>query len=147
MKRFFTHSCIIVLLILAAVKSSAQSVSSVSSEKSRPKAFNETGSKVEMHSFELAQTANTVKINWQTSREIRHNYFEIQRSKDGVNYEVIALMFAMEDAEKGAVYKYHDHLPFNQSAGEIYYRLRLVDLNGKSFLLSSKKISTLPQSL
>ena len=36
---------------------------------------------------------------------MRHNYFEIQRRNDGVNYEVIALMFAMEDAEKGAAYK------------------------------------------
>lgn len=147
MKRFFTHACIVILFILAAINSSAQSVSSISSEKSRSKTVNETGSKVDMHSFELVQIAKTVKINWQTSREIRHNYFEIQRSNDGVNYEVIALMFAMEDAEKGAAYKYHDHLPFNQSAGEIYYRLRLVDLNGKSFLLSPKKISTLPQSL
>ena len=67
MKRFFTHACIVILLILAAVNSSAQSVSSISSEKSRSKAVNETGSKVEMHSFDLAQTANTVKINWQTS--------------------------------------------------------------------------------
>ena len=147
MKRFFTHSCIVILLILAAVNSSAQSVNSIGSEKRGSKSVNETGSKVEMHSFDLAQTANTVKINWQTSREIRHNYFEIQRSNDGVNYEVIALMFAMEDAEKGAAYKYHDHLPFNQSAGEIYYRLRLVDLNGKSFLLSPRKLSTQPHSL
>jgi hypothetical protein len=99
-----------------------------------------------MQSFELAQTANTVKINWQTSMEIRHNYFEIQRSVDGVNYEVIALMFAMEDAEKGASYKYHDHLPLIPSAGDFYYRLRLVDLNGKSSLLPPKKISTLQQS-
>jgi hypothetical protein len=142
MKRFFTLSCIVILFILAAVNSSAQSVNPIGSEKSRSKAVNETGSKVEMQSFELAQTANTVKINWQTSREIRHNYFEIQRSFDGVNYEVIALMFAMEDAEKGAAYKYHDHLPFNQSAGDIYYRLRLVDLSGKSNLLSPKKLST-----
>ncbi len=147
MKRFFTHSCIVILLILAAINSSAQSVNSIGSEKRGSKSVNETGSKVEMHSFDLAQTANTVKINWQTSREIRHNYFEIQRSNDGVNYEVIALMFAMEDAEKGAAYKYHDHLPFNQTAGDLYYRLRLVDLNGKSFLLSPRKLSTQTHSL
>jgi hypothetical protein len=100
-----------------------------------------------MQSFELSQTANTVKINWQTSREIRHNYFEIQRSFDGVNYEVIALKFAMEDAEKGAAYKYHDHLPLNPSIGDIFYRLRLVDLNGKSSLLSPRKLSPPQQSL
>ena len=146
MKRFFTHACIVILFILAAANSSAQSVNSIVSEKSRSRAVNEPGSKVEMQSFELAQTANTVKINWQTSMEIRHNYFEIQRSVDGVNYEVIALMFAMEDAEKGASYKYHDHLPLIPSAGDFYYRLRLVDLNGKSSLLPPKKISTLQQS-
>jgi hypothetical protein len=146
MKRFFTLSCIVILFILAAANSSAQSVNSIGSEKSRSKTSNDTVSKVEMHSFDLAQTANTVKINWQTSMEIRHNYFEIQRSVDGVNYEVIALMFAMEDAEKGAAYKYHDHLTLNQPAGEIYYRLRLVDLNGKSFTLSPKKIRNQQQS-
>jgi hypothetical protein len=144
MKRFFTHACIVILLILAAVNSSAQSENSIGSEKSRSKSVPEIGSKVDMHSFELVLTANTVRINWQTSREIRHNYFEIQRSVDGVNYEVIALMFAMEDAEKGAAYKYHDHQPVNQNTGEIYYRLRLVDLNGKSFLLSPKKLNTHP---
>lgn len=107
----------------------------------------DSGPNVEMHSFELAQTANTVKINWQTSREIRHNYFEIQRSFDGVNYEVIALMFAMEDAEKGAAYKYHDHLPYNHPAGNAFYRLKLVDLNGKSLLLSPQKIVTREEAL
>jgi hypothetical protein len=141
MKRFFTFFIIAMLFCLGNFSLQAQTVNLSKPASVRTSVNAETTFNVTMQSFELVKTANTVRINWQTSREKNHNYFEIQRSVDGVNYELIALMFAQEDAEMGSAYKYNDHILSSMSGSDIYYRLKMVDMEGKAFTISHKKIN------
>ena len=85
-----------------------------------------------VQSFTLLRAGSSVKVAWQTSRENRNNYFEIQRSTNGTQFSVVALVFAREHAEQGADYIYVDH-PEAQPATEfIYYRIRQVSMDGTS---------------
>jgi len=66
-------------------------------------------------------------VQWGTSTEINNDYFEVQRSNDGVNFTVIGI----EDATRTGQgeYAWIDEEPF---AGIVYYRIRQVDFDGSS---------------
>lgn len=143
MKRFFTHAvfAIIVFLALANNTVNAQTVASTAGVTKSNISKSDNAVKVVLQSFDLTKSGNTVKLNWQTSTEKNNNYFEIQRSIDGIQFDVIALMFAKEDAEKGAIYKYNDSESAKLSVDKVYYRLRIIDIKGNSVLLDPKKVA------
>jgi hypothetical protein len=140
MKRFFTLFVITIVVVLANTLVHAQSVVSPVSVPKSTVSKSDVANNVVMLSLDLTKTGNAIKLNWQTASEKNNNYFEIQRSTDGVQFEVIALMFAKEDAEKGAAYRYTDQQFTKLNAGNIYYRLRIIDISGKSVMLDPKKI-------
>ncbi len=149
MKRFFTLVGIAIIVFLTNTTLQAQStiVSSTAAKSNVSKS--ETVANVVLQSFDLTKSGNAIKINWQTATEKNNNYFEIQRSIDGIQYEVIALMFAKEDAEKGAAYRYTDQEIAKLNPDKVYYRLRIIDMTGKMIMIESKKLaiteSTVPQ--
>jgi hypothetical protein len=95
-----------------------------------------------IQALHISKSGNAIKLNWQTSAEKNSNYFEVQRSTDGINFTVIALMFAYEDAEKGGIYRYNDLGISTLNAGIFYYRLKMVDRKGNTKLVSFQKIDT-----
>lgn len=137
MKRIFNSICIASLLCLSTFGIQAQTSGSLSKIKSE---CNADSVFQLLQSFELAKSGSTIKINWQTSEDMNLSHFEIQRSTDGANFEVIALMFTQENAENGAAYRYADYNMPAQNSGFIYYRLKIVDMNGKSIFSALKKI-------
>jgi len=143
MKRFFTLTvfAIIVVMALANNTVNAQTVATTARVAKSNISKSDNAVNVVVQSFELTKAGNTVKLNWLTSIEKNNNYFEIQRSIDGIQFDVIALMFAKEDAEKGAFYKYNDSESAKLSADKVYYRLRIIDIKGNSVLLDPKKIA------
>jgi hypothetical protein len=143
MKRFFTHPVFTIVAVLLFANSSAiaQSVLSTTTVSKSTVSKSDATVNIVLQSFELSKTSSTIKLNWQTATEKNNNYFEIQRSIDGIHYDVIALMFAKEDAEKGAAYRYTDQEPAKLNAAIVYYRLRIIDINGKSAVLDQKKIA------
>jgi hypothetical protein len=143
MKRFFTLTAfaILVVLVLANNSLNAQIVASSASVAKSNISKSDNTVNVVMQSFELSKIGNTIKLNWQTATEKNNNYFEIQRSIDGIHYDVVALMFAKEDAEKGAAYRYSDQESTKLNADKVYYRLRIIDIKGNSVLLDPKKVA------
>jgi hypothetical protein len=142
MKRFFTLPVFtIVVILLFANSSAAQSVLSTTTISKSTVSKSDAPVNIVLQSFELSKTGNTIKLNWQTAIEKNNNYFEIQRSIDGIHYDVIALMFAKEDAEKGAAYRYSDQESTKLNADKFFYRLRIIDINGKSVMHDPKKIA------
>jgi len=141
MKRFFTLHAFAILVVLANTSVNAQSVVSTTVLTKSPVSKSDNRINVVLQSFELTKNGNSVKIIWQTASEKNNNYFEIQRSIDGIQFDVIALMFAKEDAEKGAAYRYTDQESAKLNAEKVYYRLRIIDITGKSVLLDPKKIA------
>ncbi|HEX7905729.1 MAG TPA: integrin alpha [Chitinophagaceae bacterium] len=72
--------------------------------------------------FKGQAIAKTVLLNWTTVTEDNVNFYELQRSIDGIGYQTIAVVFAKN--EQRNEYNYTDKHPYS---GTNYYRLKTVD--------------------
>ncbi|MFK7920533.1 MAG: T9SS type A sorting domain-containing protein [Bacteroidia bacterium] len=72
-------------------------------------------------------------LNWETSLETQHDYFQVERSLDGENFTEIGYVDGVGESNSMQSYSYDDkEAPF----GKAYYRLGIVDINGGSFYTS-----------
>ena len=94
----------------------------------------------EIVSFNAEKVNNAVVLTWSPSVSPETNHFEIQRSEDGVNWRVIALMFPYEDGTVSHTYKYSDKI---SSGGNVQYRIRQIDINKKENFSQVKMITVL----
>ena len=62
-------------------------------------------------------------LTWSTLQESNSNYFEIERSNDGVNYTVIGKVSAKGSSDRQSDYSFND---VKVNGGTNYYRLRAV---------------------
>ncbi len=85
-----------------------------------------------LESFTAQKNINSdgVSLNWVTTMEREASHFEVERSFDGQSYDEQGIVIA--DGNSGIKQNYHfDDKIGTASAGIIYYRLRMVDMNGK----------------
>ena len=73
------------------------------------------------------QVGNTVVLDWATASENDNNYFEIERSTDGVNYVTIGYVDGAGNSSSLLGYQFADNAP---EQGQLYYRLSQVDFDG-----------------
>lgn len=71
---------------------------------------------------------NDVSLNWKTQTELNSKQFEIERSTDGINFSQIAVKQAAGNTLTEVQYSQIDP---NMSSSVYYYRLRMVDIDGK----------------
>jgi len=84
---------------------------------------------VELLNFNLNLLDNeTVKIEWQTVTEINNDYFTVERSKDGTNWEQLKRINGAGHSTRLLNYSIVDSRPF---MGTSYYRLKQTDFNGE----------------
>lgn len=69
-------------------------------------------------------------LNWVTGMEKALSHFVIERSVNGIDYTDAGMIFANGNSNVKVPYSYADALPANAN-GVIYYRLKMVDLDGK----------------
>jgi hypothetical protein len=67
-------------------------------------------------------------LNWNTSSEYNNRGFDIETSRDGVNFEKLSSIASMGNSGTEQRYEY---LHIDPPAGTNYYRLRQIDLDGK----------------
>lgn len=72
---------------------------------------------------------NGVLLNWATSQEENSHYFAIERSADATHFDSIGTVQAAGNTAQQTNYSFTDPSPV---AGNNYYRLREVDLDGNS---------------
>ncbi len=72
--------------------------------------------------------ANNVDISWTTQQEVNSDYFDIQKSSDGVKWLSIGTVKAAGYSSNPHSYAYTDN---NPSSGANFYRVRINDLDGK----------------
>jgi PKD repeat protein len=77
-------------------------------------------------------------LQWTTAQEINSSYFEIQRSKDAINFSAIAQINAAGNSTAATDYSFADNKPAN---GENYYRLRIVNKDGSYVYSAIKSIN------
>lgn len=68
-----------------------------------------------------------IKLSWVVAAEEDLNYYLIEKSNDGVNYNYLSHVKAIGNTTQQSAYYAIDEHPFN---GNNYYRLRSVDENG-----------------
>lgn len=74
-------------------------------------------------SFKGKATNNGVLLNWQTAEEKNNQYFEVERSTDGINYTTLAKVYP----NSAKSYTYTD----KQAQAKNIYRIKQVDNDGK----------------
>lgn len=77
---------------------------------------------IELNTFNGELIEGNGYLNWVTESETNSSHFELEKSKDGLNFEKIATL-ASENLD---LYSYTDKFLFN---GQNYYRLKMVDLD------------------
>jgi len=83
---------------------------------------------IELLNFNAVKNNNKVDINWQTISETQNDYFTVERSKDGINFETVSIVKGSSDSKNIIDYSETDFTPYN---GISYYRLKQTDINGK----------------
>lgn len=83
---------------------------------------------IELLSFNAVKNDKKVDISWETATEKFNDYFTIERSKDGINFEAISMVKGSSNSNSFLEYKETDFEPLD---GISYYRLKQTDLNGK----------------
>lgn len=72
---------------------------------------------------------NTIALQWETATELNNDYFDLQRSPDGVHFEPFMQVDGKTNTTTKTTYFGVDLHPFE---GSNYYALTQVDINGKS---------------
>lgn len=84
---------------------------------------------VELISFEGELTPEgNVKLNWTTASEVGNSHFDIERSRNGRDFETIALIEGAGDNDGIVNYSYLDR---EALSGQLFYRLKQNDFNGE----------------
>ena len=81
-------------------------------------------------SFEGKVVKNSLLLNWTTTEEINNNYFQIERSFNGIDFTQIGL--ALDGFENGTKreYAFKDYSDLLRNKKIIYYRLKQIDNDG-----------------
>lgn len=82
---------------------------------------------IELIAFDATANDNQVDLNWSTGSERDNDYFTIERTLDGINFEVVGTVKGSGNSSIKNDYSYTDYNPFN---GVSYYRLKQTDFNG-----------------
>jgi len=80
---------------------------------------------VTLVSFEASCKNNYALIEWETATEIGTSHFDIEKSEDGINWNVIQSIVAANKIN-GNSYNYEDNNPLSTA----YYRIKIVDMSG-----------------
>jgi hypothetical protein len=83
---------------------------------------------VELISFTAKRKNDVVSLNWKTLSEKNNDYFSIERSLDGMNFEEIKKVNGAGNSYNMLSYKAEDNNPLNETT---YYRLKQTDFNGQ----------------
>lgn len=84
---------------------------------------------VELISFTAEAVNNqSVLCRWTTATEINNDYFTVERSRDGANFEPIGTVDGAGNSTSILQYQHPDHNPYR---GISYYRLQQTDFDGQ----------------
>jgi hypothetical protein len=78
-------------------------------------------------SFSALENKRQIDVQWQTASELNNDYFTIERSTDGINFEPVMQVKGAGTISTNSFYSATDYAPFQ---GESYYRLTQTDFDG-----------------
>jgi hypothetical protein len=93
---------------------------------------------VELIYFRTAVIGSSVELTWATASELNNDFFTIERSSNGVNYQVLNEVTGAGNSDEVLNYKYTDDLPL---PGLSYYRLKQTDYDGQFEYFNAKSVT------
>ncbi|MBN8702621.1 MAG: right-handed parallel beta-helix repeat-containing protein, partial [Bacteroidetes bacterium] len=86
------------------------------------------GLPIELLTFTVENINNEyAKLKWTTATETNNDYFTIEKTQDGINYEFVAKVDGAGNSTQVLKYDTNDFKPYK---GVSYYRLKQTDFNG-----------------
>lgn len=83
---------------------------------------------VELIAFNASPLVNSIMVAWSTASEINSDYFELQRSTNGIEFTTIANITSQGNSNVVSDYKFEDKDVVKNTI--YFYRLKQVDKNG-----------------
>ncbi|HEV7621740.1 MAG TPA: T9SS type A sorting domain-containing protein [Flavisolibacter sp.] len=80
-----------------------------------------------------------IKLNWTTTREDEKLQYIIERSSDGINFSKVG---SVDGQYVNSDLNYYSWSEPDQSSKELYYRIKLSDVNGKQKISRTVKLSS-----
>ena len=94
---------------------------------------------IELFSFTAVQIPySTVQLDWQTASEINNDYFTIERSVNGTNWEIVNTIDGAGNSSSLLNYTSIDNSPLS---GISYYRLKQTDFDGQFSYSNIKNVN------
>jgi len=84
---------------------------------------------IELQDFKVACKNGKAEISWVTTTETNNNYFTVERTEDGNDFETVATVVGAGNSIQSRYYSLTDSSAFSKS---VYYRLKQTDYDGKS---------------
>lgn len=81
---------------------------------------------VSLVNFTAVKKSSKVELNWTTANELNLSRFEVEKSRDAINFSALTMVAAANQSTQGD-YRTEDMAPVK---GFNYYRLKLLDLDG-----------------
>lgn len=88
--------------------------------------------------FRAQNEDKSVDLFWETATETNNDFFTIERSLDGINFESIANIKGAENSSIALTYQFTDTNPLS---GTSYYRLKQTDYDGQSESFNSVAVN------
>ncbi|MFL5788055.1 MAG: PQQ-dependent sugar dehydrogenase [Flavisolibacter sp.] len=85
---------------------------------------------LQLLSFEGSMQKSAASLLWKTTNERNTDFFDVERSTDGRNFNYIGKVGALGNTNNENDYSYVDYDACNQVTSTVYYRLKMVDKNG-----------------
>ncbi|MCC7030563.1 MAG: carboxypeptidase regulatory-like domain-containing protein, partial [Chitinophagaceae bacterium] len=85
----------------------------------------------DLTAYATLNDVNSVKVSWTTITEVNTDRFEIQRSLDGKSFETVAQQSASGTTHGATDYSINDDIAHITKKDVIYYRVMLIDMDGK----------------
>lgn len=83
---------------------------------------------IELLNFTAVGETNKVRLNWRTASETNNNFFTIEKSLNGTDWNTIGIVKGAGNSTQILNYESYDYKPVT---GTQYYRLKQSDFDGK----------------
>lgn len=94
---------------------------------------------VKLISFTAKYDKETVNLEWATATEVNNSHFEVQRSLNKTDWTIQGTVKGNGNSSSIIKYSFDDKV--GKMTGEIYYRLKQIDFDGKSELSNVRVVS------
>tara|TARA_B110000211_G_scaffold204807_1_gene238658 strand:- start:670 stop:2196 length:1527 start_codon:yes stop_codon:yes gene_type:complete len=92
---------------------------------------------IELIKFDASLQDDQVVITWTTGSELNNDFFQVERSINGIDFEIIEVVSGAGNSQDVINYISYDVSP---PSGIIYYRIRQIDFDGQNEVFDVKSV-------